>query len=696
MFFPTRKALLASLTLAAILLNPLSALAADDDEDESDPKKKKKQTTEQTAEGQSGEVETSTIMVTASRQLADVFELPMTVNVVTEQDMRENPRVDLTAILADIPGVDISYTNGGPGTGRVSIRGEDVARTLLLVDGVRMTNQAMSASVTTFLLADTSNIERIEVIKGPATVLYGSEAIGGVVNIITKKGGTGKPIGLSGRIVGDTSNLGVSTSTSVFGDYNGINYRFAGSWTDSGGVKKPDGTRYQDSSFQMRQYSGQLGYDWGGGNFSLQANRYESKLRSAMDNSDRFEWPLNDRTTVGGTLVWDNVSQYLNKLTITGSTQNAERLWFSPGGDVYSDQDFYSLSVQSDWQFGDHGLIAGLEYNFDDVSSRNQRVMGNTNTYQVTGEQTKISVFIQDEWKFHDDWAATFGLRSSFLESKRTGGSLFASEIAQATSKKIKGTVGSAGLSYTGFQDWALRANWTQGRRDPALSHLMIGSAGMGLQVYLPNPDLKSETSNNYEIGARYRGGNWDLDVALFYNDSKNFFDTASTELGGVTVTQFVNSDKAQTFGAEMNLSYTFEDYGLTPYSNLTWIKRDTTMDGVKHKGRSQYGTPKWKGKTGLKWRSDPTARSWNVFMDGYLDWASKGYKIGAKPRPGYQDAGFNIGVSGGDTVKYNLTVAVHNIFNQDFSNGGLSRNTSSGHGASAGRYYVIGLGFEY
>ena len=117
------------------------------------------------------------VMVTASRTTQDLFDLPMTVNVLTAEELQQNPKTDLGEILSDIPGVEVDAP-GGPGTGRVSIRGEHAGRTLLLIDGVRMTNQASSASVTTFLMADASNIERIEVIKGPASVLYGFEAIG--------------------------------------------------------------------------------------------------------------------------------------------------------------------------------------------------------------------------------------------------------------------------------------------------------------------------------------------------------------------------------------------------------------------------------------------------------------------------------------------------------------------------------------
>lgn len=709
MYNSTRNASLASLALAALMICSSPALAVDDDEAEARKKRKKTQTTEtqaaetQSVEAQSGEVQTPAVMVTASRTLADVFELPMTVNVLTEEDLRHNPKMDLGDILSDIPGVSVDAP-GGPGTGRVSIRGEHTGRTLLLVDGVRMTSQASSAALTTFLMTDASNVERIEVIKGPASVLYGSEAIGGVINIITKKGGAGKPIGFSSSILGDTSSLSINTKAAVFGDYNGINYRFSASNTESGAVKKANGDREHGTGYHMKQFAGQLGYNWDSGNFSIQADRFESSMKMVASNWERFQWPINDRDTLSGRLVFDDVSQYLTKLTFTGAAQNAERLWMSPGGNVASDQNNYSLAVQGDWQFGNHSVISGLEFDFDDVDSSNWRysyLTGQMNGVKqsVSGEQTKISPFVQDEWSINEDWTATMGVRATFIEYKRSGGGLFADrgiafDVDPVKSKRSSGVVGSLGVTYNGFEDWSLRASWNQGRRDPLLSHLIIGSVGMGSNIYLPNPNLKPETSNNFEIGARYRGGGWNIDWALFYNEAKNFFDTEMVQRisASSTIDQFVNQDKARTFGSELMVSYTFEDINLTPYNNLTWIHRKTTTDGITT-SRDSFGTPRLRGKTGLKWHTDPAALSWTFFADGYVDWATTGYKrstSGAESeRPAWQDLSFNFGLEGGEEIKYNVTVGLRNLFNQDFTN-------SKGGNTSAGRHYMIGVGFEY
>jgi len=132
----------------------------------------------------------SSVQVTASRVERELLEVPMSVSVITSEDIRKSPASTVGGLLQDVPGVEV-VNSGAQGLKRISIRGESPHRTLVLIDGQKIAeNKSMDG---TPIMIDPSIIERIEVIRGPASVLYGSEAMGGVVNIITKKGGT-KPI----------------------------------------------------------------------------------------------------------------------------------------------------------------------------------------------------------------------------------------------------------------------------------------------------------------------------------------------------------------------------------------------------------------------------------------------------------------------------------------------------------------------
>lgn len=174
----------------------------------------------------------------------------MSVSVMTSEDIKRSPARTIGELLQDIPGVEIN-NSGGQGFKRISIRGESPNRVLILIDGQKLVeNKSMDG---TPLLIDPSNVERVEVIKGPASVLYGSEAIGGVVNIITKKGGD-KPIQGEASVAYNGASNGFAESLSAFGGMNGFKYRVSGSYSDQGNLRTPDGEA-PNTSFRQKEGS---------------------------------------------------------------------------------------------------------------------------------------------------------------------------------------------------------------------------------------------------------------------------------------------------------------------------------------------------------------------------------------------------------------------------------------------------------
>lgn len=135
---------------------------------------------------QAADVTTEDVKVTASRVEKELMDVNMSVSVVTAEEIARSEARTIGELLKDIPGVRIN-NDGGQGIKRVGIRGENAFHTLVMIDGQKIAeHKSMSGSP---MLIDPSMVERIEVIKGPASVLYGSDAIGGAINIITKKGG---------------------------------------------------------------------------------------------------------------------------------------------------------------------------------------------------------------------------------------------------------------------------------------------------------------------------------------------------------------------------------------------------------------------------------------------------------------------------------------------------------------------------
>lgn len=180
-------------------------------------------------------IETESIKVTVNRVEQYLHETNVSAAVVTEEEIRRSPALTLAEQLGRIPGVSVQ-DGSMAGLPRVSIRGEGTQRVLLIVDGVKISDQkSMSGPA---YLVDPADIERIEVIKGPASVLYGSEAIGGVINIITKKGGN-KPIGGTVQLTYDSSIDAFEPYASLSGRYEGFNYRVSGNYIDAGDRDTP-------------------------------------------------------------------------------------------------------------------------------------------------------------------------------------------------------------------------------------------------------------------------------------------------------------------------------------------------------------------------------------------------------------------------------------------------------------------------
>jgi hemoglobin/transferrin/lactoferrin receptor protein len=664
------------------------------------------------------EIKVRSIMVTANRVLQDLFEIPMSVSVVTAEDIEKQPYTSIYDILATVPGVTIEQGSsyGVPGAARVSLRGDAYGRTLIMIDGVKSMDKEKGLGSITITPAQ---VERIEVIKGPASVLYGSEALGGVINIITKKGGT-KPVGFSTNVVLDSSTESADLQAALFGSYKGFNYRFSGNGVNVKNRRVPKGSRDSggnriqgsstSSNYQNRYYSGQLGYDWDKFGVSVQYDKYENTsywaLGETLDYSDvKMYFPINDRETWLGTFTARDIGA-MSKLTVTGSYQHSKRLWHNSMSmglmDAFSllshDSKQYNASIQTEWALANHRLIVGADYYRDDVDLIADNMLMLHTSGKASVEQTNLGIFAQDEWKLHDDWRTTFGLRQTFIEGKLKNVTGNYYNNVSRKGRNYSDLVGSFGVVYTGIQDVALRALVSQGTRYPSVSQLFTGTTGhfVSTAFSVPNPNLKPEKSINYELGARYVTENWDLDFSVFLSKAKDYIDRYTVN----NQQYWFNASKADTRGAELSIAYTFLDLGLTPYSKATWLRREfTDLNGNK---THASGNAPLKGRIGLKFEKTINESN-NFYSDLYVDWASKAKDrvnsdimmgmqlVSQREHEAWQNVSLTLGMRGGVDYKYNVSLSVRNIFNQKYTVANGSSNMPE-----AATHVVLGIGFEY
>src|ERR1700682_4733102 len=163
------------------------------------------------------EAETEEIVVSATRIETPISEIGSSVTLISAEEIERNQRRTLPDVLQTVPGLNIVQTGGPGGKTSLFMRGSNSNHTKVLIDGIDA-NDPSQDGVFDFGQVLTSDIERVEVLRGPQSSLYGSDAIGGVVNIVTKKGGG--PPQFTGRLEGgsfETFNQSASVRGSVCG-----------------------------------------------------------------------------------------------------------------------------------------------------------------------------------------------------------------------------------------------------------------------------------------------------------------------------------------------------------------------------------------------------------------------------------------------------------------------------------------------
>jgi hemoglobin/transferrin/lactoferrin receptor protein len=642
-------------------------------------------------------LKTPEIVITATRTERELQKVPSSISVVTAEDMTRSDATTLADLLQDVPGVEV-FDQSIAGAKRVQIRGESGARVLVLIDGQKISEQKSMDGAA--LLIDPDRVERIEVIKGPASVLYGSEAIGGVVNLITKKGGT-RPVQAELRTTYDTSADGVNGYASVFGGLDGFSYRLSGTRTDYGDRRTPDRT-LDNSSYETREFSAFGGYDIDRMSIGVLYDRYQSDIDSHTPEGTtggtltyfQLDLPRWDREKISAYAELRDVGDSIPRMRLDVYFQNTRKLFkndmnlsipISPPFrnmiienriTTDNDQDAFGSGFQMDWTpHHAHYLIFGYEPVFDRLDaatttvSRQDSPMPPPSGTQTESTEHSIydaamdthAVFLQDEWTLPSNLTATLGVRQTWLRS----------ELKDTTEPSLeKGStddsypVFSAGLTYDGVDNLVLRGLFSRGYRFPNLQQLFIGTVHGSADPTFPNPDLEPETSSNYEIGARFDNSAWVADITGFYSDAADYISTAPVTGGR----RFVNVDTAETYGAELTLGYTFPGLGLTPYASATWLKRKFTRDGS-----STYdtGLPELKGRTGLRYEQLFRGHI-DFYSDIYARWAAKAEEQlsdGTRETHGsWETLNLTLGARFGRQQQYFTTLNLNNIFDRSYA----------------------------
>lgn len=651
---------------------------------------------------QAADVTTEDVKVTASRVEQELMDVNMSVSVITADDIAHSEARTIGDLLKDVPGVQIN-SDGGQGMKRAQIRGEDSFRTLVMIDGQKIAeHKSMSGSP---MLIDPSMVERIEVIKGPASVLYGSDAIGGAINIITKKGGN-KPFEAEVSAGMDNASNGKTAAASIYGGINGWHYRLGLAHESGDNLRTPAG-KAPYTEFSSFGANGYLAYDISeNATVGMTLDHFDMDFMSGsmLPGYSNFfvNVPKWKRDKVGIFTDIKNLNEYLTRIRVDAFYQTSNKqmqnhiavtgMPFMIDNFADNDLDQYGISIQTDWQLGENNyLVAGYEFNYDDldatssvlaVAPRNMGMGIQKGTYYTSsgiyqGSMSTHAVFASMESMLPYDLTLTYGARYTYVKTdmdKSYGVKTYAQGSNASKGPIVTSTPGSqhndrvvfnAGISYSGIDDLVLRALWSQGFRSPLLQERYIpssmGNTSMG-QI-LGNPDLKPETSDNFEIGARYQKGGFMLDTAAFLSLADDYIAAVSIS---PSEQQYDNMAEAKTFGIELSTSYQIGETGFTPYINGTWMRRQyTNEDGFKTYKTStpefiaRYGV-RWEGeRNGLGLRTDLYAKSLTAseYDDGGYN-----YRLG-----GATTLNLTAGVSFGAQKQFSFDAGIYNIFDKKY-----------------------------
>ena len=489
------------------------------------------------------EIEVGEVVVTATRRERNLKNVPITVQVITAEEIQKSQAPDFQSFLEnEFSGINFTNEGGMPNINMMGFGGKYV---LFLMDGERMAGETFDNI--DYDRIDLENIERIEVIKGASSSLYGSNALGGVINIITKD--AQKPLELSANYLYNTqedhkTNLSVGTKQRWGSVRVPVFYNFRQPYiiVDKEPLKtyKNGVPHYSQigelnvAGFTNYGASPKLTFDlspkW---NLSLAPSYYFSERNAGTQSSkklrDRYynysgalksDYKITDSKTLSLSAAYDRYDKYKYYVLLNEKEKSYENSILRVGGQ-------YNQSIKEK-----HSLVAGAEVNSDELLSFR---------FTNTGEEAKknaqnYALFTQQEWALSEDFTLVTGVRMDYH-------SLFQQYLTYRLSGMFK------------IDAFTLRGGYASGFRSPTLKELYTNwfhPWGGGFQI-MGNKKLTPETSHNTTFSVDFNAKKWNITaitqfskvkdkIALYWSRSKDTIryvnhagntDIISSELSG-------------------------------------------------------------------------------------------------------------------------------------------------------------------
>ena len=580
------------------------------------------------------------VVVTATRIPTPQLEVASTISVITAEDIAARQVETLPDLLKQVPGLNVIQSGGPGGQTSVFIRGTNSNHTKVLVDGIDVSDPSSPIGTFDFGPFLTQDIQKVEILRGPQSGLYGSDAIGGVIQIITKSGSGPLKVTASAEAGSfDTFNqaAGVSGSVDRFHYAAHLEHAHSGATPVTPLDLLLPGERRIDDYGDNLSGSTKLGFDFSEHfDVGLVARYTDSHLRLTGENESNFPASFPDSAQSA-----NDTRQYYARATghlvsFDGGLEQTLGIAFSDiksyeTSPDFPESDFFGERVKFDWQ-GNIRLAAGEKLVLGAEHQRDEM------TVPISASTTIDSGYAEIQSSFGGSVFDTLSVR--FDDNDRFGSKftyrLAPAFVIQETGTKFKAAVGTA-------------------FKAPTLSQMFQSFPDFN---FFANPNLKPESSLGYDLGFEQAlaGESIRFGVTYFRNDIKNLI------TNNADFSSDVNVGRAVTQGVEGFVSY-------HPTEQLT-MRADYTYTEAADENlhRELLRRPKHKGSLNAAWHAtrrlslDATVLSVGSWIDGNRD-----FSITRLTAPGYTT--MDLAASYDLARHWSLTGRINNLFDRHYEN---------------------------
>lgn len=441
---------------------------------------------------QTSVTELGDIVVTPSRIAQSQADALGDVTVIERKELAQAGQNSLAQILSRHHGIQYDDYGGPQTLNSIFLRGANSNQTLVLIDGVRINSSI--GGYANWNALDPAMIERVEILRGAASSLYGSDAIGGVINIITRQAEGDQPLSAYGNFgVGSygtfKSNAGIS------GAQNGWNYAFSAGMASSDGYSTTNPQERfgyyhpDDDGYHQHSYSGSLGYRWKPGHH-VNLTAYNSYINGDIDEYGVHPALSVTRQQAYTVTSTNQITDYWQSVLRFGLTKETGQTLTPYWANLYS-----SLQRSYAWQ---NNLQLNKAQNLSLILERQEERISSSDAFQRDRRDTNSANLI---WRGHFD-------RHHMQASVRND------NVSDHGSQ----TTGSLAYDYDIAPGWRVGVAGNTGFKMPTMREL-YGPWG-------PNPDLQPEKSRNIEASLRYTSEQYELGLTAYRNKVRNLINT--------------------------------------------------------------------------------------------------------------------------------------------------------------------------